>query len=121
MKKKVLSLLLVAAMGISMLVGCGGTTNTPAGSENAGPQASQNHTSDHTSHSREVRRKDRPQGRGQTFDVAGGNGHPYRKMQRRLLYRQVTKKRKVDFYAFQIQILRIQPMSQAAVAADLQA
>ena len=35
MKKKVLSLLLVAAMGISMLVGCGGgNTNTPAGSEN---------------------------------------------------------------------------------------
>lgn len=36
MKKKVLSLLLVAAMGISMLVGCGGTTNTPSGSEKPG-------------------------------------------------------------------------------------
>ena len=36
MKKKVLSLLLVAAMGISMLVGCGGgsTNNSQSGSEN---------------------------------------------------------------------------------------
>ena len=36
MKKKVLSLLLVAAMGISMLVGCGGgsTNNSQTGSEN---------------------------------------------------------------------------------------
>ena len=41
MKKKVLSLLLVAAMGISMLVGCGGTTNKPAGSENAGTNNSE--------------------------------------------------------------------------------
>ena len=31
MKKKVLSLLLVAAMGISMLVGCGGGTDKPSG------------------------------------------------------------------------------------------
>ena len=41
MKKKVLSLLLVAAMGISMLVGCGGGNDTPAGNtetQNAGPQ-----------------------------------------------------------------------------------
>ena len=40
MKKKVLSLLLVAAMGISMLVGCGGGSDTDAGAnkgtENAG-------------------------------------------------------------------------------------
>ena len=37
MKKKVLSLLLVAAMGISMLVGCGGGSDKPAGNtENAG-------------------------------------------------------------------------------------
>ena len=33
MKKKVLSLLLVAAMGISMLVGCGGGNDTPAGGD----------------------------------------------------------------------------------------
>ena len=33
MKKKVLSLLLVAAMGISMLVGCGGGNDKPAGGD----------------------------------------------------------------------------------------
>ena len=37
MKKKVLSLLLVAAMGLSMLVGCGGGNDKPqGGTENAG-------------------------------------------------------------------------------------
>ncbi|MBR2044737.1 MAG: extracellular solute-binding protein [Agathobacter sp.] len=40
MKKKVLSLLLVAAMGISMLVGCGGGNDTPADGDTqaAGPE-----------------------------------------------------------------------------------
>ena len=45
MKKKVLSLLLVAAMGLSMLVGCGGGTDQPSGgntqkpgTENAGTE-----------------------------------------------------------------------------------
>lgn len=47
MKKKVLSLLLVAAMGVSMLVGCGGGTNTadtqasnnkPSEEQQAGPE-----------------------------------------------------------------------------------
>ena len=37
MKKKVLSLLLVAAMGMSMLVGCGGGKDTPAGGDTQAP------------------------------------------------------------------------------------
>ena len=38
MKKKVLSLLLVAAMGISMLVGCGGGNDKPAGGDTQNQQ-----------------------------------------------------------------------------------
>ncbi len=38
MKKKVLSLLLVAAMGISMLVGCGGGNDAPAGGDTQADQ-----------------------------------------------------------------------------------
>ena len=36
MKKKVLSLLLVAAMGLSMLVGCGGGNDQPSGGNTEG-------------------------------------------------------------------------------------
>ena len=41
MKKKVLSLLLVAAMGISMLVGCGGGNDKPAGGDTQQQQGEQ--------------------------------------------------------------------------------